>query len=49
MWGHKLELLSVFLRSRVCRTLYDPLYSVFPASSDGKIYEKVEGTFRDAY
>ena len=35
----------------MCGALYDPLslYSVFPATSDGTIYEKGKGTFRDAY
>ena len=41
--------MSLSLRRRVRRTLYDLYLSVFHARSDGKVDEKGEGTFRDAY
>ena len=41
--------MSVSLRRRVRRTLHDLYLSVFHARSDGKVDEKGEGTFRDAY
>ena len=41
--------MSVSLRRRVRRTLYDLYLSAFLAGSDGEVDEKGEGRFRDAY
>ena len=41
--------LYVSLRRRVRRTLYDPSFDVFLATSDNEVYEKGEGTLCETY